>query len=164
MRRTQEPNSDTVDTTIVDPLLNDDGIEHCKARCAHLQCANKHITHILSSPLSRGLQTSWLTFADAVSRGVKIYAIPELQSLGCGPNSIGLDHEELIDRWLAHGANFEYMIEHRNAEEQKRSIRWHRQTWRTNTLKTIVADPSNLVRNATPQVGLSSHLRATRAS
>lgn len=61
----------------------------------HLQS----ITHILSSPLSRCLESACLTFKSAIERGVKVCAVPELQSMGILPNGIGLSLEKLKEAY-----------------------------------------------------------------
>lgn len=50
-----------------------------------------HITHILSSPLQRTMGTALLLLQNPIQRGIKIWAIPELQSRGSGPNNKGKD-------------------------------------------------------------------------
>jgi len=97
----------------------------------------------------RGLQNSWLTFKDAVTRGIKIYAILEPQSLGTGPNGTGIDINELRQLWLQHGVNFEYMVPDWNSKKQKRRIGWDKPKWRNHAMRTTVADMSDLVRNGT---------------
>jgi hypothetical protein len=55
----------------------------------------RSVTHILSSPLSRCLESACLTFKSAIERGVKVCAVPELQSMGILPNGTGLSLEKL---------------------------------------------------------------------
>jgi hypothetical protein len=57
----------------------------------------RSVTHILSSPLSRCLESACLTFKSAIERGVKVCAVPELQSMGILPNGTGLSLQELRD-------------------------------------------------------------------
>jgi hypothetical protein len=55
----------------------------------------RSVTHILSSPLSRCLESACLTFKSAIERGVKVCAVPELQSMGILPNGTGLSLQRL---------------------------------------------------------------------
>ncbi|TAQ89056.1 hypothetical protein B7494_g2629 [Chlorociboria aeruginascens] len=89
----------TVDHDIRDPKLNEAGRKHCIERAKHLCPQAKYITHILASPLSRTLETACLTFPDVINRGVKVLAIPELQSLSSDPCSIGMDICKLKERY-----------------------------------------------------------------
>jgi broad specificity phosphatase PhoE len=61
----------------------------------------RYITHILASPLTRALDTALLAFEDVTTRGVKVLAIPELQSLSDGPNGLGMNIEELEKKYGA---------------------------------------------------------------
>jgi hypothetical protein len=61
----------------------------------HLQS----VTHILSSPLSRCLESACLTFKSAIEEGVKVCAVPELQSMGILPNGTGLSLGRLKERY-----------------------------------------------------------------
>lgn len=53
------------------------------------------ITHIFASPLTREFVAACLAFKVAIVRGVKVIALPELQSMGAGPNGTGKTLEEL---------------------------------------------------------------------
>ncbi len=54
-----------------------------------------HVTHILSGPLSRALETACLTFEAVIGKGVKVWAVPELQSMGVLQNGTGMSLDEL---------------------------------------------------------------------
>ena len=54
-----------------------------------------YATHILSAPLLRALETAYWTFEDLIKSGVKVLAIPELQSMSNGPNGTGMDLNQL---------------------------------------------------------------------
>jgi broad specificity phosphatase PhoE len=59
----------------------------------------RSVTHILSSPLSRCLESACLTFKSAIERGVKVCAVPELQSMGILPNGTGLSLQRLKESY-----------------------------------------------------------------
>jgi hypothetical protein len=59
----------------------------------------RSVTHILSSPLSRCLESACLTFKSAIERGVKVCAVPELQSMGILPNGTGLSLQGLKESY-----------------------------------------------------------------
>jgi len=78
---------------IKDPKLNKKGLEQCKEAREELEPHAKYITHAICSPLSRALDTALLVLF--VSSKVRIIALPELQTLGNGPNGTGLDITDL---------------------------------------------------------------------
>lgn len=49
----------------------------------------------MSAPLLRALETAYWTFEDLIKSGVKVLAIPELQSMSNGPNGTGMDLNQL---------------------------------------------------------------------
>ncbi|KAH9213984.1 histidine phosphatase superfamily [Leptodontidium sp. 2 PMI_412] len=54
------------------------------------------ITHILTSPLRRTLQTMFLGFEPAIKRGIKPIALDILRETGFGPNHFGSDLPSLL--------------------------------------------------------------------
>ena len=83
---------------ILDPKLTVKGRSQCEESAALLQPNTPYITNIISSPLSRSLDTGLLAFKDIPAEMV-IFALPELQSLGDGPNATGLSCNELREHF-----------------------------------------------------------------
>jgi broad specificity phosphatase PhoE len=84
-----------------DPQLSPVGIGQCEKFRANFKDDSQYITHVLSSPLRRSLETARLAFKDILAKHIKIVAMPELQSCECGPNSTGHSVFELKEQ---HGA------------------------------------------------------------
>lgn len=82
-----------------DPILTSGGRKHCIRRNDFLLPQAKHITHILASPLSRALETAFLTLKAVTDRGIKVWALPELQSLSSAPSGIGMNLSDLKSRF-----------------------------------------------------------------
>lgn len=80
---------------IKDPILTSGGRKHCIQRNDFLVPQAKYITHILASPLSRALETAFLTTKAVTDRGVKVWALPELQSFSSAPSGLGMDVSDL---------------------------------------------------------------------
>lgn len=76
--------------TIRDPLLTVLG----EAQCATLNASfprHAHITHIIASPLRRTLYTALLSFPSAITAGLKVVALPDLQETSDLPCDTGSD-------------------------------------------------------------------------
>lgn len=83
------------DTSIKDPRLDEVGRKQCIAVGNFLASQGVHVTHSLSAPLLRALETACWSFEDMIENGVKVFAIPELQSMANGPNGTGMDLNQL---------------------------------------------------------------------
>merc|ERR1711939_993415 len=64
--------------TIPDPLLTPHGKSQCQTLSSTFPSPSK-ITHLVSSPLRRTLYTTLLSFPTAITRGIRITALSELQ-------------------------------------------------------------------------------------
>jgi broad specificity phosphatase PhoE len=122
-----------LDPTITDPKLTPTGHAQALAMGIIFESHLRTATHILSSPLSRCLESACLTFKDAIKRGAKICAVPELQSMGTGPNGTGMSLPELKERYeggwyrerdtrrdFRRGVDFKFMCEDWNNPDEKR--------------------------------------------
>ncbi|KAI9055506.1 hypothetical protein LZ554_000455 [Drepanopeziza brunnea f. sp. 'monogermtubi'] len=93
---------------LIDPKLTKRGRKQCRHLARHsIRGYCDAVTHIFSSPLSRALTTACLTFKNATARGVRIVALPELQTMGTKPNGMGLCLRELEAKYGdgGHGDN-----------------------------------------------------------
>lgn len=77
-----------------DPDLTPLGESQCRAVSKSFASPEK-ITHLVASPLRRTLYTCLLSFPSAVSRGLKILAVPELQETSANPCDTGSDPSKL---------------------------------------------------------------------
>lgn len=84
-----------------DPGLNEAGRQHCIDFKEHLNALGqaKFIDHIRTSPLSLAWETALLALEEVTDRGIKVVALPHLQSLGSGLNGTGMDVAELNKRY-----------------------------------------------------------------
>jgi broad specificity phosphatase PhoE len=91
--------SDVTDTKIRDPDLSPQGLEQCLDFAEAFKDQERYVTHILSSPMTRALNTACIAFRPIIESGLAVSALPQLQSLDKGPNGIGLDYEHLMKRY-----------------------------------------------------------------
>ena len=77
-----------------DPDLTPLGESQCRALSTAFPSPEK-ITHLVASPLRRTLYTCLLSFPDAVSRGLTVLAVPELQENSRSPCDTGSDPSKL---------------------------------------------------------------------
>ncbi|KAL8894151.1 MAG: hypothetical protein Q9207_008542 [Kuettlingeria erythrocarpa] len=89
VRHAQAPhNVDAAHINTRDPPLTPLGQEQCldlKSRFPH----HSSVDLLVTSPLCRTIQTTLSAFEPEVSRGVKCFALPELQEIGISPCSTG---------------------------------------------------------------------------
>ncbi|KAI9650735.1 hypothetical protein NHQ30_000759 [Ciborinia camelliae] len=88
----------TANHTLPDPLLTDTG----KAQCRTLSETFPHpekITHIVASPLRRTLYTALYSFPTAISRGIKVSALPEVQETSTLPCDTGSEPAALAEEF-----------------------------------------------------------------
>jgi broad specificity phosphatase PhoE len=78
-----------------------------------------YITHILTSPLSRCLDTVIYALKDVTQRGIIVFPMAELQTLDSGPNGIGLSVSELKDRYGTTGESSPGSLEEDKIAEYK---------------------------------------------
>ena len=77
-----------------DPDLTPLGESQCRALSTAFPSPEK-ITHLVASPLRRTLYTCLLSFPDAVSRGLTVLAVPELQETSRQPCDTGSELSRL---------------------------------------------------------------------
>ncbi|PVH78443.1 hypothetical protein DL98DRAFT_590365 [Cadophora sp. DSE1049] len=87
--------------TIADPLLTPHGKSQCQTLSETFPSPSK-ITHLVSSPLRRTLYTTLLSFPSAISRGIRITALSELQETSNLPCDTG-SSVEALEAELAEG-------------------------------------------------------------
>ena len=111
-----------------DPELNSAGTAQCDEFRESFKDDSQYITHILSSPLSRCLDTARLALKDVLAKPVKIVPMPELQTLGGGPNGTGKSVSELKERY---GTADELTFDEGQIAEQKPLFDWRfiREDW-----------------------------------
>ncbi|KAH7346315.1 histidine phosphatase superfamily [Rhexocercosporidium sp. MPI-PUGE-AT-0058] len=80
--------------TIADPLLTPTGKTQCTTLSQTFP-SPQTITHLISSPLRRTLYTTLLSFPSAISRGLRITALPELQETSNLPCDTGSSVQDL---------------------------------------------------------------------
>ncbi|ESZ92429.1 hypothetical protein SBOR_7188 [Sclerotinia borealis F-4128] len=88
----------TENHAIPDPLLTETG----KTQCLTLSQSFPHpeiITHIVASPLRRTLYTALYSFPEAISRGIKVIALPELQETSPLPCDTGSEPAALAEEF-----------------------------------------------------------------
>ncbi|QSZ36098.1 hypothetical protein DSL72_007223 [Monilinia vaccinii-corymbosi] len=84
--------------SLPDPLLTDTG----RIQCRTLAQAFPHperITHIVASPLRRTLYTALYSFPSAISRGIKVIALPEIQETSTLPCDTGSSPAALAEEF-----------------------------------------------------------------
>jgi broad specificity phosphatase PhoE len=77
-----------------DPDLTPLGESQCRALSTAFPFPDK-VTHLVASPLRRTLYTCLLSFPDAVSRGLIVLAVPELQETSNQPCDTGSEPSKL---------------------------------------------------------------------
>ena len=87
-------NLSTANHILPDPSLTPFGEEQC-ATLANSFPAHPEITHLVASPLRRTLYTALLSFPEAVARGIKVIALPELQETSDLPCDTGSERAVL---------------------------------------------------------------------
>ncbi|KAG4432183.1 hypothetical protein IFR05_012328 [Cadophora sp. M221] len=75
--------------SIADPLLTPHGKDQCHTLSQTFHPSPSTITHLISSPLRRTLYTTLLSFPTAITRGLKITALAELQETSSLPCDTG---------------------------------------------------------------------------
>ncbi|KAK0105098.1 hypothetical protein ONS96_004501 [Cadophora gregata f. sp. sojae] len=83
--------------SIQDPRLTPHGIQEALALRTNFPFMNK-ITHIITSPLRRTLQTTLLGLEPAIRRGIQPIALDILRETGMGANSCGSYLPSLLDK------------------------------------------------------------------
>jgi broad specificity phosphatase PhoE len=91
--------SDVTDITIRDPELSPKGFAQCLNFAKTFEDQKRYITHILSLPMTRALNTACIAFRPIIESGLTVIALPQLQSLDKGLNGIGLDYDQLNKRY-----------------------------------------------------------------
>jgi bisphosphoglycerate-dependent phosphoglycerate mutase len=97
------------DITIRDPDISEKGKRQCKKFAKSFQGQEKYINCILSSPMTRALNTACSAFRNVRDpidgSALTVIALPELQSLGADINGTGLDPDVLANRY--NGVDYE---------------------------------------------------------
>ncbi|KAI1411749.1 phosphoglycerate mutase-like protein [Hypoxylon sp. FL1857] len=115
-----------------DPPITDVGVRQCEFLREVYPYGNK-VTHIVSSPLRRTIETTLLAIKPIVKDDVKITLLPELQEVNATPSSIGtkkqrlqylfkgvqaLDMSLLINKWYRKGSDSPYAPSVEKVEER----------------------------------------------
>ncbi|PBP25834.1 phosphoglycerate mutase [Diplocarpon rosae] len=81
-----------------DPCLTSRGLKQARNLNNTFTYSSK-VTHILSSPMLRTLETTWLGFKDAIlDRKIKVIAIPDLREWGNGPCNTGSTMHAIFEK------------------------------------------------------------------
>jgi broad specificity phosphatase PhoE len=115
--------------TLQDPKLTPYGEAQCDNFRKDFRDDAQYITHILSSPLSRCLDTASLALKDVLAKPIKIAPMAELQSFGGGPNGTGLSVLDLKQKYGSPEGTTQCDLEGSQIAERKPQFDWSSRQW-----------------------------------
>jgi broad specificity phosphatase PhoE len=100
-----------------DPKLTNEGETECIEFLHDFQRDVPNITHILTSPLSRCLDTVKFALQDVLKKGVIVVPMAEVQTLGGGRNGTGLSVPDLRSKYKSNSNILQHKIDWRFLRE-----------------------------------------------